>query len=589
MKVQFNQSRTKVLFSFEDGHEYKFLHGYPAFHKEGPYFYLPAKSQIVYNVYHRLKRAKKVLKVSQEVLDFINAPFKLKALPEAFMFHTTPKDYQEISLRYLYTVESGGLLLDPGMGKSKVVLDYIYLMKFKKSLVVCPLPLLFVWEDEIKIHRPELTFYSVQSTDWEVEVEAMKGVDVVIMNYNKAVNFETQLKTFGFEFMHLDEFLIKDVSTARTQSLTDISYHIPYRCGGSGTLINNSVQDAFCPIRYLEPSLVGGSMKKFNDRFSVKQPVKGPEGETTGKMRIVAFKGVSEIRSILESCCIVMTKDKWLKLPEKKHIDIHVPLNQEQKDAYNSLQRNYIAKIGGVHVEVDNALVKMSKLYQISNGFIYHTPKEDAQENEVGELIGEDTKGRKKKLKRTTIFFENSAKLAALKRLVTETIPGRRSIIWFNMQAEYTLIQSMLEQEGKRFLTIKGGDKRIGDKVRQFNSDPSFDYLLCQAKSVNYGVTVLGTTLEKLEEADYQIFTGISPAVYTEIFYSTNFSAEVYSQQEDRIHRLGQTNVCEYYRIFATTGIEKRIRNIIEDKLILRHEMLIDIAEKLQTEDELLV
>jgi len=585
MIIRFNASKTQVLFIHEDGKDYKFLHQFPAFLKgrNDPYFWAPAKPHVIYNLYHRLKRAKRKFKIAQDVLDFLNQPFALKPLPESFKFHTKPMDFQEIALRYLYTVGSGGVLLDPGMGKSKVVLDYIHLRGFEKSVVICPKPLLFVWEDEILTHRPELTYYTVKSTDWEAEKDGIAGAQVTIINYNKAVTFREQLKSVGYQFIHLDEFLIKDPTTDRTKELTNLGYTIGSRCGGSGTLVNNSVGDVFAPVRYLEPALVGRSSANFLNHFAVKRKDK------EGRERIVNFRHTDEARSILESCCIVMTKEKWLKLPPKHFHDIFVPMTDEQRRASQELTRNYITTIQGTVIEIDNPLVMLSKLYQISNGFIYYAPEEDELENEADELLAAEPKKKRKKLKRQTIFFENSAKIEALRKLTCETIPNRRAIIWFNMEAEYTLIKEMLEREGKTFLTIKGGEGKTGEKVRKFNSDPSIQYLVCQARSVNYGITVLGTTLEKLEESDYEIFPGISPEVHTEIFYSMNFSLEVYLQQQDRIHRLGQKHDCDYYRIFAISPVEKRIRDAISEKLTIRRSLLIDIAEKIQNEETELV
>ena len=107
---------------------------------------------------------------------------------------------------------------------------------------------------------------------------------------------------------------------------------------------------------------------------------------------------------------------------------------------------------------------------------------------------------------------------------------------------------------------------------------------MCQAKSVNYGITVLGTNEEKLETSDYEVAPGITPEVFTEIFYSLNFSLEVYLQQQDRIHRLGQEHECEYYRLITDSPIEKRIVGAIEDKLELKYEMLVDVAKSLVKE-----
>lgn len=598
MQIRFNQNKTRVLFINDGGiSEYKNMMEFPAFLREGPYFYVPAKWAVVNNVIARLSKSRQFknrLKVDKDVYEFYNTVPKLKEIPESFKYHTLPMDFQEIALRYLYTVESAGLLLDPGMGKSKVVLDYIYLMKFVKAIVVCPKPLLFVWEDEIKIHRPELNYYTVKTTDWEFEKQGIEKSQVTIINYNKAVTFCTELSKMGFQFIHLDEFLIKDPKTDRTKSLTKLSKSIPYRAGGSGTLINNSILDVYCPVRYLEPSLVGENFSHFMNKFTVQKVLTKQEGAST--KAVVAYRGMDEARAILESCSIVMTKEQWLRnMPEKKFHDIYVTPSEEQKAVYDSLLRNYIAEFKGEFIEIDNALVMLSKLYQVSNGFIYKTdkpeidfkPNDALAANDLDDLLQDDI--RKRRPKRTKLFFDQQPKIEALKNIIKIKIPNRKAIIWFNMEAELDLIKALLETESKTFLIIKGGENKIGEKVREFNANPAIQYLVCQAKSVNYGITVLGVSEDKLEESEYEPFPGVNPEVHTEIFYSINFSLEVYLQQQDRIHRLGQKHQCDYYRIFSNTSVEHQIRHAITEKMTIRKDMLIDIAEKIRKNDKDLV
>ncbi|MNK09963.1 hypothetical protein D3C87_279730 [compost metagenome] len=594
MQVKFNTDKTKVVFLNENAAEYKNMMGFPAFLKEGPYFYLPTKWAVVNNVINRLSKDRQFkgkVKLAKDVYDFCREEHKLKPIPEAFKFHTTPMDFQEIALRYIYTTGSAGILLDPGMGKSKVVLDYIWLMQFKKSVIVCPKPLMFVWEDEIKIHRPELSnYYGVKTTDWEIEKEGISKAQVVIINYNKAVTFAPQLSKAGFDFIHLDEFLIKDPKTDRTKTITALSKHIPYRAGGSGTLVNNTVLDVFCPVRYIEPGLVGWNYTNFQERHTVRARVK--PGEESAIRQIVAFKGIDEARSVLEACSIVMTKEQWLKnMPEKKFHDIYVTPSQEQKEVYDSLMRNYIAEFNGEYIEIDNALVMLSKLYQVSNGFVYKTDKPEIElkdndalaANDIDDLLQDSD--RKRRPKRKKLFFKEQPKIDALRELVNKKIPERKAIVWFNMEAELDLIQAMLKEEGKTFLIIKGGEGKIGEKVREFNANPAIQYLVCQAKSVNYGITVLGVSEEKLDESDYEPFPGVNPEVHTQIFYSLNFSLEVYLQQQDRIHRLGQKHQCDYYRLFANTSVEHQIRKAITEKMTIRRDILVDIAEKIRKND----
>ena len=525
---------------------------------------------VVYNVVTRLQKSFKKIAIDKDVHDFMNQELKLKVLPEDFRYHTKPLDFQEIALRYMYTVGSGGLLLDAGLGKSKVTLDYISLMKFKRTLLVCPLPLLFVWEDEVAKHRPDLTIHLVETTDFEKEWEKGKDKSIFCLNYTKATLFKDKLKEKDFDFIHLDEFLIKDPKTERTKAITSIAKDIPYKCGGSGTLINNSVLDLFAPIRYLEPSLVGGNYTNFLNKHTVRNP--------RDLKQVVGYTKVDEAKSILDSCCIVMTKEEWLHLPKQHFHDIFVNLGDDQRAFYSSLQNNTIAEKDGKFIEVDNALVMMSKLYQVSQGFVYYSEKPD--ENEILDLIADETK--KSKVKRETLFFESQPKIDALVKLINGEAKKKRAIIWYNFDAERELISEALDKQGFKYLTIKGGEKKVGEKVRIFNNDPSYDYLIAQAKSVNYGVTVLGTTIEKLENSNYEIFPDINPSVHTEIFYSCSFSLEVYLQQLARIHRIGQTEECHYYRIFANTRVDKKILQALDDKMIIRKEMLVDVAESLK-------
>lgn len=585
MQIVFDKTQANIVFVHESGDEYKWLCNFPAFEKTALYHTVPAILPVAHNVIERIRRSKKTLKFDPRVLEWLDSDFKLKPLPASFKFHTSPKDFQEIALRYLYTLGSAGILLDPGMGKSKVVLDYIHLMSFKRVIIICPRALLFVWEDEIQKHRPELSYHTVLTTDFEQEKVAILKAQVTIINYDKVSILQNQLKQIPFEFIHADEFLIKDPSTARTQSITKLSKGISYRCGGSGTLINNSPLDGFSPLRYLQPALVGWNYTNFLNKYTVQQKLKNSERKV-----IVAVKGQDEIRSMLDSCCIIMTKEKWLKLPPKTFKDSIVTMTDEQREAYYGLMRNYYVNISGNDVYVDNPLVMLSKLYQISNGFIYlnNDEQDDLEEiltlyDENGETGKSKTKNKKKK-PRQTYFFPDNPKIAQLEVLLTRTLVGKKAIIWFNYEGEYIQIQQLLDRLGHSHLVIRGGEKEIGNKVRSFNKDPSIQWLVCQAQSVNYGITVMGSKRVDLEKEGIEVLPDIDTAVYTEVFFSLSFSLERYLQQIDRVHRLGQEHECTYYRLFTNAPIEYKIRDTIEQKVTIKEEMLVDVVESMLNE-----
>lgn len=583
MQIFFSSDKTQIIFKHETAIEYKWLAKFPAFTKTsssiGIYNVIPAILPIAHNVIERIKTQKKPT-LSPDLKAWLEQPFKLAQIPASFKYHTSPKDFQEIALRFLLTLESAGILLDPGMGKSKVVLDYIFLKRFKRSIIVCPMALLFVWEDEIAKHRPELTYHTVTSTDWEEEQPKILIADVTIINYSKVSILKHRLKETHFDFIHVDEFLIKDPSTNRTKDLTEISRGIAFRAGGSGTLINNSPLDAFSPIRFLQPSLVGFNYTNFLSKYTVQKKLTRNGREQNC---IVATRGDLEVKSILESCCIVMTKEEWLKLPPKKFVDIQVTMTDEQRQVYFGLQSNYYAQFKGRDLKVDNPLVMLSKLYQIANGFLYFN--EEDPDEVANELLAGDKKP-KKKTKRDTVYFDESPKIPALETLLTQTLLGKKAIIWFNMEGELVQIEALLRRLNHNYLVIKGGEKDIGGKVRTFNRSTTIQWAVCQAKSVNYGITVLGSKKEDLEKEGIQVFPDLDPSVCNEVFFSMNFSLEVFSQQQDRIHRLGQENECTYYRLFTNSPVEKKIKKAIENKLSMRETMLVDVANTLMKEEE---
>jgi SNF2 family DNA or RNA helicase len=553
--------------------ENKLLRAFPGLIDIGLDRFSTTKPHVVSNIVARLKRKKVPLQVDQYVKDCVDKIFSIAELPDNFKFITEPLHHQKIALRFLYTLKSGGLLLEAGMGKTKIVLDYIALMEFTKSLIIAPKALLFVWEDERLTHRPDKTMYVVDSTDWVKELPGILAADITVINYNKAVILEEHLKTIPWDYINLDEFLIKNPTTQRTQAVTRIGEKVKYKTGGSGTLVNNTPEDVFAPIRFVEPSLVGNSFHKFKNEYAVTRVITSVDESKT--MRFTAgYKQIPEIKAILDSCSIIMTKKEWLKgLPEKIFKDIVVLMSDAQRILYEELASNYIAEINGKTLEVDNPLTLLCKLMQISNGFLYlHSPPEELEW--IGEKVSKKNVGKKE-----TITFSEQPKAEKLIEMLTGHLINRRVIIWYNLSNERKIIESYLNAAQISFLTIAGGEKDTGGKVKEFNRNQKYTVLLCQAKSVNYGITVLGTNPEALEEEGIEILPDVDTAVYTQIFYSLSFSLETYLQQQDRNHRIGQTHTCEYYHLISNSPVEKDIIKALGSKMELRTTLLTDIVK----------
>jgi len=551
-----------ILFEPEDAKERRYLESFPGLLREGLHFFSPGKPRVIYNLYQRISKHIKPhnIRYTPLVQKMVTESFPLLDLPIDFTFYTSPLEHQLQALRFMFTQGSCGLLLDPGLGKTKVVLDFIYLMSFGKVIIVCPKPLLYVWEVEILKHRPELSFYIVNSTDWEKESEGINKAQVVILNYNKAVTLEANLLSLKADFLGLDEGLIKNYTTDRTKSLTRLGRSIPYKCVMSGTLINNSPLDSFSPLRFLEPALVGEGVTRFKDRYAI----------TARQNRniVIGFRDMPEIQTILASSCIVMRKEEWLKdLPPKKFHLIKCALEGEALRCYEDLISNWMFEYQGETFEFDNALPRLGKLLQIANGFTYVADKDPLEEL---------TEKKVKSKKRRTLFFKEQPKIKEFHELLVDPdkLYKRRAIVWFNYQAELDLLERYLKEQGIKYLVVKGGEKDVGGKIGLFNSDPSYRFLLGQARTINYGATVLG------DNEDYEVPPEFSTTVSDQVFYSLNFSLEVFLQQQDRIHRIGQTLECNYWILLTNSCIEARIHQAMEDKIFVNRSLLIDISKE---------
>lgn len=573
----------------ETSKEIKRMMDFPGFFRSGARFLAVNKPLVVQNLAKRLKVHFGALNVDKETYTTAKGTLKLKTLPEGFVYHTSPKPHQEIALRFLYTMISAGLLLEPGMGKTKVYLDFIFLMKFRRSLVVCPKALLGTWEEEVLIHRPEISVYVVNTTNWAEELPKMKAAQLVVINYDKAVRmFEGLATEIQFDSMNIDEGLIKSPTTSRTKCLTEISKEVKSKVLNSGTLINNSPLDLFSPVRYLEPSLVGRDYKVFKNLYAIETP---PGKDQFGKPKrqfVVGYKNVDEMRDTLESCCIVMKKTEWLTLPDKTFTIIDCFVSEEQKRVFGELQSNYVAEFQGKNVEVPSALVLAAKQCQVANGFIYYTESPDLLGEELDFFGERQFSGAKKKkpavpVKREILYFDEQPKIVQLVDLLTGRLKERRIMVWYNLQAERVLAEKALTDHGVGFLTIAGGEKDTSGKVRMFNRNKQYQVLLCQAKAVNYGVTVLGHK-EDSEVDEETIFGNIDSQVYTQIFMSLNFSLEVFLQQQDRIHRIGQERACEYFLLLSDFDVERYVYKVLGDKEDVKDTMMVDFVNSRKVE-----
>lgn len=628
MLIALNPSRTDLTLTPDTAEELRFLSEFVG----GKHVaakqvtFLSPEPRVARTVLARLKEEVDdafPLKITPDIQKIMAWKPALRELPSWFSYHTDPLEHQRIALRYLWTFGRQGLGLDPGLGKTKVVLDWIWLLQQERALagepplkflVVCPRPLLFVWKGQNKMHRPELKTHVLDSVTYSqrirerklkledlspdspgyrqkaaqlrreiaaidlerrLEIDGIRKADVVVTNYAKVVQNTEFFLSQNWLGLAVDEALVKNPDSEQTEALTKICSGVSYFTLMSGTLVNNHAGDVFSPVRMMHKDLLGTSFYRFKKRYAIETDMKvSREGEEDRTIkRIVGYRREHLIKAALDAVFLFMRKEEWLKdLPKKIFKEVHVRMSDAQKAAYKELKANYSLALGnGAMVEVDNALSLTAKLTQISSGFLYYGQSDsdllDLGLSTLGSVLkkkGKEKKKRKPSGPRETWLFPEQPKVDAVRGLLQGPLAREKVVLWYNYGAEGDLLAEMMRGIGVTFRVINGNTRNPGGDIDAFNTSGEVQVLLCQAKAVNYGVTLLG---RDLEDCEYE--PDLNPEVCNHIFYSLNYSLEVFLQQQDRSHRIGMKVSPTYYILMADSPMEHAIAR----KLILKQEV----------------
>ena len=513
--------------------------------------------------------AAKALEVAQSSVVYIEeGPQELPGPIRDLDFVLPPFDHQIESLIRAYLYPRTALLLDCGLGKTKVTIDLIRACKLAgedmHALVLAPSGGIVVnWARQIREHGPELNVVTTSTASGNLIAKkrrtamyasiAEEAPDVFVTSYGCLVNDASLIKNaFRHTMLVCDEsHYLQTPTSKRTKHVRKFAT-CPRRILLSGTASQGSPVHLFGQLAVLAPYLVGDLWKfktKFLDmvdgamcvrckrRFEEKPRNNRCWNCFHDEFRtvpiVVGFKNIKVLNRIVTTVAIRKSAEECLDLPPLRTIDVPYRLPAAAQKLYNSLVQSAQADLlDGKRVSTPQAAQCILKLLQILAGFVRSDRPDPTDEKSQGEIV----------------HFDNATRMQVLQDLIEAIFASADSkvIIWGHFIESMNIIERFLTKNELEFVRVDGSTPNRETLRTKFETDPDCRIYLGQVQT---GIGI------DLVAANYVIYADLP-----------FFSWSHYKQSLKRAHRIGQTRAVTVYRLFAEGSIHEYVLSVLDTK-----------------------
>lgn len=407
-----------------------------------------------------------------------------------------------------------------GLGKSVISLEKIRILYnqglIKYILIICPLSVLETWTTEIEKHTTFSYTRLTGSLENKVKLLANK-TSIFLISYD---TIPGRKKTLGillsiilqkhFDFIILDEVTyLKNFRALRTKAITYLCDRIKRSIALSGTPILNAPECVLALYRVADGGeTFGRNYFTARSHFFINHGYGFPDWHIREDTK-------EEFKNRLFYNAIRLTKDECLDLPKKVYTERYTELDGVQKEIYKKIAEELLKelRLPAGKVQVKNSLVKLSKLSQLTSGFLY-------TDQEVQ-------------------LFPENPKLELLRQTLLEIPEEDKIIIFCRWTQDITNISKLLNNLNISYEILQGSTTNRQVPIQSFVAEPNTKILLSQITVGAYGLNLT--------------------ASHVVLYYSLGFSAVEFWQSQDRIHRFGQTKPCIYLNLLCNKTVDNYI------------------------------
>jgi len=501
--------------------------------------------------------------------------------------------YQQVGLYNLHNSPGYGLFMEQGTGKTPVGIaevcnaaedHWTKTGRMYRALIVCPKNVRKNWQSEFEKFATTAGKVTVlrggemdrlkQLLRAMVEEEVECKYTVIVCSYesmsrswNAISKLSAMLRGEKFDLALLDEsHYIKNGSTKRFKFATKLRDISTKRVILTGTPITNTALDLFTQFEFMGQGYSGFySYKAFKKFFAAWKM-----DQATGREAMVGLQNMPFMKERLARYSFFVKQvDVQPELPDMVFDQVEVEMSAPQQAAYEQLRDQLAieAEADLTRAEgssnrtmiINNVLVKMLKLAQITSGFLSWSPVLDEM---TGDVIEEARIDR----------FDPDHKLESLVHMLKRKTPEEKTVVWSCWVQNIKTIRARLAVEGIDAVTYYGGtsdhDREIAEY--RFNCDKKCTVLIGNPAAGGTGLNLLGYPPE-----GHEIYTELrlTPDDWEtnadhEIYYSQNWSPTARSQSQKRLHRRGTRKPVRVTDLVVPGSIDEEIRAVVLQKQI---------------------
>lgn len=396
----------------------------------------------------------------------------------------------------------------------------------KTSLIVVPNSLVYNWYHEAKKFTPNMKVLVYTGINREKNPNLFVKYDLVISTYGTVRVDIDILKDFKFNYIILDES--QSIKNPQSQSARAVKVlRSSQKLVLTGTPIENSVQELWSQLAFINPGLVG-NLQTFTERFVT--PIE--KQNDAGKMQ--------QLKAIIKPFVLRRTKNQVAQeLPPKVEQVVYCNMTEEQSEAYETVKsyfRNEILKsireVGLAKSQI--ALLQgLTKLRQIANHPKLTNPDFEGQSGKFDEIIA----------------MSETAKAE-----------GHKVLLFSQFVKQLDIYKKHFDNKGWKYAYLDGSltNEQRQKAVTEFQSSEDITYFLISLKAGGLGLN--------LTTADYVFI--IDPW----------WNPAVERQAVDRSHRIGQTKTVFNYKFIT--------KDTVEEKILALQERKKELADNIITTEE---